>query len=75
MCVTKAAMFEWDPALPINLYLDISNFAARCYITQDQDRETKLLVYNSFTLLPAERNYNTYQRKLVAIIKFAKKYS
>ena len=73
--VNLCPMFGWDPALPVNLYSDASNFAAGCYITQVQDGETRPLVYDSFTLLPAERNYDTYQRELVAIVKFAKKYS
>ena len=69
------AIFGWHPTLPINLYLDASNFAAGCYITQIQDGETRPLVYDLFTLLPAERNYDTYRHELVAIVKFTKKYS
>ena len=34
VCVTEAAMFGWDPTLPVDLYSDASNFAAGCYITQ-----------------------------------------
>ena len=68
-------MFGWDPALPVDLYSDASNFAAGCYISQIQDGESRPLVYDSFTLLPAERNYDTYRRELVAIVKFTKKYS
>ena len=75
VCATKAAMFGWDPKLPVDLYSDASNFAAGCYITQTQDGETRPLVYDSFTLLPAERNYDTYRRELAAIVKFTKKYS
>ena len=73
--VTKAAIFGWDLALPVNLYLDASNFAAGCYITQVQDGETRSLLYDFFILLPTERNYDTYPRELVAIVKFAKKFS
>ena len=68
MYATKAAIFGWDPALPVNLYSDASNSAAGCYITQVQDGETRPFVYDSFTLLPAERNYDTHQRKLVTIV-------
>ncbi len=75
VCTTKAAMFRWDPALPVDLYSDASNFAAGYYITQIQDGETRPLVYDSITLLSAERNYDTYRRELVAIVKFTKKYS
>lgn len=32
------------------------------------------MVYNSFILLSAKRNYNTYKYKLAAIVKYGKKY-
>ena len=75
ICDIKAAMFGQDPVLPMDLYSDILNFAAGCYISQIQDDELRLLVYDSFTLLPTEWNYNTYRHGLVAIMKFTKKYS
>lgn len=59
-------MFGWDPAL----HAGASNFEAGCYITQSQDRETKPLVDCSFTVLPAEQNYDTYKRELAAIVNF-----
>ena len=68
-------MFGWDPTLPVDLYLDASNFATGCYITQTQDGETRPLLDDSYTLLPAEHNYNTYRRELAAIVKFTNKYS
>lgn len=68
-------MFRWDPISPVNLYLDASNFAAGCYITQTQDEKTKPLVYDSFIFLQTKQNYNTYKCGLAAIIKFTKKYS
>ena len=70
-----AAIFRWDLALPVNLYSDTSNFAARCYVIQVQDRETRPFVYDLFTLPSAKCNYDIYQCKLVAIVKFTKKYS
>ncbi len=68
-------MFGWDLALPIDLYSGASNFAVGYYIIQIQDGEIRPFVYDSITLLLVERNYNTYRRELVAIIKFTKKYS
>ena len=65
-------MFGWDPTLLVDLYSDASNFATSCYITQTQDGETRSLVYDSFALLPAEQNYNTYMRELAAIVQFTK---
>ena len=54
VCITKTAMIRWDLILPVDLYLDASNFAAKCYITQIQDGKTIPLVYDSFILLLAE---------------------
>ena len=71
----KAAMFGWDLMLPVDFYSDTSNFAAGCYITQTQDGEARPLVYDSFTLSPAERSYDTYRRELAAIVKCTNKYS
>lgn len=39
-----------------------------------QDRKTRSLTYNSIILLLAKQNYDIYRRKLIAIIKFTKKY-
>lgn len=72
--VTKVTMFISDPTLPVDLYLNVSNFAAGCYITQVQNVKAQLLVYNSFILQPAEHNYDRYKHELVAIVKFTKKY-
>lgn len=49
-------MFGWDPILSIDLFSDASNFVASCYITQIQDRKTRSLIFDSYTLLPAKRN-------------------
>lgn len=47
---------------------------ARYYITQIQDGEMKLFIYNFYILFPAKHNHNTYWQNLAAIVKFAKKY-
>lgn len=74
ICITKAIMFGWDLIIPIDLYLDASNFASGCYIIWIQDGETKLLLYDLFILLLADLNHNTYRCKWAAIVKFIKKY-
>ena len=61
--------------LSVDFYLDASNFTNGCYITQTQDGIKKFLVYNSFTLLPVEQNYDTYKQNLAATVIFTKKYS
>lgn len=68
-------MFRWDLTLAIDLYLNALHFAARCYIIQIPDGESRPLIYNSFTSLPAEKHYNTFRYELDAIVKFTKKYS
>lgn len=74
VCASKAAMFGWDPKLPVNLYSDASGFAAGCFISQVQDGEERPLYYDSFVFLPAERNYDTYKRELRAIVGFCTKF-
>lgn len=65
---TKATIFRLDLALPVNLYSDISNFETTCSIIQIQDRETRLFIYNLFTLLSAKRNYNTYHTSWLLLL-------
>lgn len=67
-------MFEYDLSLLVNLYLDTSNFFAGCYIISMRNLQTRLLIYNSFLLLPAKQNNKTYRRKLDTIAEFSKKY-
>lgn len=73
ICANKAAIFELDAILPVDLYLDASNLATNCYISQIQNGKVRVFVYNSFTLLLDEQNNNTYRRELVAIVQFTKK--
>lgn len=58
----------------MDLYLDGSNFVPDYYICEMQDRKSRSLIFNLFTILTAKQNYNTYKCALVAIIKFTKKY-
>lgn len=75
VCATKAVIFRWNLALLVIVCSDASNFAAGCYITQIQDEKARTLAYDPFKLLPVERNYDTYRRELVAVVKFPKSYS
>lgn len=74
-CATRAAIIDWDPAVPIDLYSDTSNIPAGCYISQIKEGEAKTLIYYSFTLLSTKRHTNNYTCELVVIVKFSKKYS
>lgn len=67
-------MFGWNFILLVDLYLDIFNFVAGYYITQTQDREKGFFIYDLYTLLLAEQNFNTHKPELVVILKFRTKY-
>lgn len=67
-------MFRWDSILSVDLYWDASNLVASCYMSQIQDGEAILLVYDIFTWLFAKQNDDIYRRKLFTIVKFINKY-
>ena len=54
------------------LYLDTdaSNFAVGAVLSQVQDGQEKVLAYASKALSPAEQNYCTTRRELLAVVKF-----
>ena len=71
-----------NPRLGVQMYIDTSSYAIRCYITQIQYPQGKfisykievLIRYNFILLKGAKRNYGTYKRELLRIITFACKY-
>ncbi|PPJ53210.1 hypothetical protein CBER1_11916 [Cercospora berteroae] len=71
---TTILLHGWDPALPIEMYVDASKFAAGCYIRQKQNGVYVPLLYDSFTFTPTERNYDTYKRELKAMVVFCEKH-
>ena len=69
------ALFGWDPKTPVHVYTDASGYGAGCHITQMQGGTMVPIVYDSFTLTKAMRNYDTYKRELLAIVTFTSKFA
>lgn len=74
-CARAGCLFGWIPHLPVKMYFDASGFAIGCYICQEVDGVSRPLFYDSQTLTPAERKYDTYKRELKAMVTFGKKHA
>lgn len=70
----KQLYLDETPALSMDLYLNALNFITGCYIIQVSDKEAKLLLYDSLSLLLVKQNYNIERYKLITIVKFPKQY-
>ena len=46
-----------------------SDYAIGGVLSQEQDKKWKLIVFLSRTMQPAERNYEIYDKKLLAIVE------
>lgn len=68
------------PNVPCQMYSDASNWCMGCVVIQVQEHGTinrKLevpILYDSINLNSSQRNYGTYNRELLAIVTFARKY-
>jgi len=49
--------------------MDISGHAIRGVLSQEQEGKWKLIVFLSRVIQPAERNYEIYNKELLAIIE------
>uniref|UniRef100_A0A0W0FD02 Reverse transcriptase/retrotransposon-derived protein RNase H-like domain-containing protein n=1 Tax=Moniliophthora roreri TaxID=221103 RepID=A0A0W0FD02_MONRR len=59
----------WDPARPTRLEVDASSYATGEVILQQlEDRLWHPVAYRSESMAPAERNYEIYDREMLAII-------
>jgi hypothetical protein len=58
-----------DPTLPYTITTDASDYAIGAVLTQEDDDGERPVAYMSTTLKPAERNYATYEKEMLAIIK------
>lgn len=74
LACTAIELFGWDPQHPVELFSDASGSGAGCNIAQLQDGVKVPIVFDSFTFSKAERNYDTYKRELLAIVRFCKKF-
>ena len=56
------------------LDMDASDTAIGAELLQLQEGEEKVISYGSFSLTPAQRNYCTTQKELLALIQFTREY-
>lgn len=75
-CATVVSMFvvEDEPEWPLHAYFDASGYGVGFCLCQKVDGVEHPVAYDSMTLSKAERNYGTYKRELLAMVKFATKY-
>jgi len=57
-----------DPVVPFTVITDSSGFAIGAALCQDDGNGSRPIAYMSKKLLPAEMNYPTHERELLAII-------
>ncbi|KAL1914164.1 uncharacterized protein VTP21DRAFT_10268 [Calcarisporiella thermophila] len=57
-----------DPSLPYEVATDASDYAVGAVLTQDQGRGMQPIAFESRKLTPAEQNYPTHERELLAIV-------
>ena len=67
--ITNAPIFaNLDPSLPFTVITNSSGFAIGAALCQDDGKGSRPIAYMSKKWLPAEMNYPTHERKLLAII-------
>ncbi|OCB91420.1 hypothetical protein A7U60_g1325 [Sanghuangporus baumii] len=59
---------------PFHVEVDASDFATGGVLLQKQDGKWKVIIYWSSTFLEAERNYEIYNKEMLAIIQVLKKW-
>ena len=74
LCSNVMNMFGIDPELSVNAYTDAFKYGADLYIGQLQKGEMRLILYDFIVFNSTQRNYDTYKRKLFAIVMFIDKY-
>lgn len=75
-CATVVAMFTVEPneEWPLHAYFDASGYGVGFALLQLVEGVERPLIYDSIALNKAERNYGTYKRELVSMVKFTRKY-
>ncbi|KAF8474048.1 hypothetical protein BDZ91DRAFT_644910, partial [Kalaharituber pfeilii] len=75
-CMTVVAIFsvEDDMGWPLQTYFDASRYTIGFCLLQLVGEVERPLIYDSMTLNKAERNYGTYKRELLAMVRFSDKY-
>jgi hypothetical protein len=71
--VASPVLAQWDPSRPTRVEVDSSGFASGGEILQKQDDgHWHPIAYRSESMDPAERNYQIWDRKMLAIIRALK---
>lgn len=71
--VSAPVLVMWDPERPLRMETDASGFATGGVLLQQQpDGNWHPVAYRSASMLPAERNYEIYDREMLAIIEALK---
>ena len=74
LCSNVMNMFDIDFELFVNAYIDAFKYGADLYICQLQKSEMRFILYDFITFNSIQRNYDTYKKKLFAIVMFTDKY-
>ena len=72
MFTDATVMCHFDPTLPIILETDASDFAIAGVLSQPQNDEIRPVGFYSRKLQPAELNYDTHDKELLAIVESLK---
>ena len=67
--IAEPALAQWDPDRPTEVEADCSGYAlGGCLLQRDKQGLTRPVAYHSRKLLPAECNYEIYDKELLAIM-------
>jgi hypothetical protein len=71
---TAPVLMAPDPRAPYLISTDASAFAIGGVLSQEQDGLERVVAYESRRLKPAERNYPTHDRELLAVMEVLRKW-
>jgi hypothetical protein len=66
--ITTLVLLLPDPEKPFTVTTDASDYAIGAVLTQDQGKGEQPVAYESRKLSPAEQNYATHEKELLAIV-------
>lgn len=67
-------MFDHDFNFSIETFTNASKWIIEIYIRQLQNDEIKFILFDSYSFTSTQRNYDTYKKKLFAIVHFIEKH-
>ena len=69
---TGPILHHFDPALPIQIEMDASNFALGCVLSQKWEKRMHPVAFHSRKFSPAECNYDIHDKEMLAIVEALK---